>query len=90
MIVYPSHTHTHTGISFYIDESITVATTRPETMLGDTGIAVHPDDARYAHLVGCRARHPFCDRSLPIVADEYVDMELGTGNIVGVFYSMFP
>jgi valyl-tRNA synthetase len=64
------------------DETIEVATTRPETMLGDTGIAVHPDDERYKHLVGKRARHPFVEgRFLPIVADDYVDKEFGTGAV---------
>ncbi|GAB1312199.1 Valine--tRNA ligase, mitochondrial [Madurella fahalii] len=63
------------------DQTIEVATTRPETMLGDSGIAVHPDDARYAHLVGKSARHPFTDRLLPIVADKYVDPEFGTGAV---------
>ena len=62
-----------------LDETIEVATTRPETMLGDTAIAVHPDDKRYKHLVGKHARHPFIDRLLPIVADTYVDPEFGTG-----------
>ncbi|GAP87644.1 putative valyl-tRNA synthetase [Rosellinia necatrix] len=60
---------------------VEVATTRPETMLGDTGIAVHPDDKRYAHLVGKYARHPFTNRLLKIVADGYVDPELGTGAV---------
>ncbi|KAI0503344.1 tRNA synthetases class I-domain-containing protein [Xylaria bambusicola] len=63
------------------DLFVEVATTRPETMLGDTGIAVHPDDKRYSHLVGKYARHPFTDRLLKIVADEYVDPELGTGAV---------
>jgi len=59
--------------------SIEIATTRPETMLGDTALAVHPDDKRYSHLVGKRARLPLTDRVLPIVADTYVDMEFGSG-----------
>lgn len=63
------------------EETIEVATTRPETMLGDTGIAVHPEDARYRHLIGKNARHPFVDRLLPIVADSYVDPEFGTGAV---------
>jgi valyl-tRNA synthetase len=64
------------------DETIEVATTRPETMLGDTGIAVHPDDPRYTHLVGKFAVHPFIEgRRLPIVADTYVDREFGTGAV---------
>jgi len=56
-----------------------VATTRPETMLGDTAVAVHPDDERYAHLVGKTANLPFTGRAIPIVADEYVDRAFGTG-----------
>ena len=63
------------------DAKIEVATTRPETMLGDTGIAVHPNDQRYKHLIGKKARHPFVDRLLPIIADEYVDPEFGTGAV---------
>jgi valyl-tRNA synthetase len=64
------------------DEKIEVATTRIETMLGDTGIAVHPDDERYKHLVGKKARHPFIEgRLMPIVADDYVDKEFGTGAV---------
>ncbi|MCW5751486.1 MAG: valine--tRNA ligase [Alphaproteobacteria bacterium] len=60
---------------------ITVATTRPETMLGDSGVAVHPEDARFRHLVGKRAIHPVTGRALPIVADEYADPETGTGAV---------
>jgi len=60
---------------------LTVATTRPETMLGDTGIAVHPDDARYAHLVGKHAILPLVGRRLRIVADAYADPEKGTGAV---------
>lgn len=56
-----------------------IATTRPETMLGDSGIAVNPNDERYAHLVGKTAILPIVGRELPIVADDYVDMEFGTG-----------
>lgn len=64
------------------DEKITVATTRPETMFGDTGIAVHPDDPRYKHLHGKYVLHPFLDRRIPIVTDaEAVDMEFGTGAV---------
>ncbi|KAI8940143.1 hypothetical protein NX059_003856 [Plenodomus lindquistii] len=63
------------------DQFIEVATTRPETMLGDSGIAVHPKDDRYKHLVGKKARHPFVDRLMPIVADDYVDPEFGTGAV---------
>lgn len=58
-----------------------MSTTRPETMLGDTAIAVHPLDARYQHLHGCFVQHPIDGRQLPIVCDESVEMEFGTGNI---------
>ena len=61
--------------------TITVATTRPETMLGDTGVAVHPDDERYAALVGRRVRLPLVGRLIPIVADSYSDPEKGTGAV---------
>jgi valyl-tRNA synthetase len=60
---------------------IVVATTRVETMLGDTAIAVHPDDERYRHLVGTTLPHPFIDREIVIVADEHVDPEFGTGAV---------
>ncbi|KAK3695526.1 mitochondrial valyl-tRNA synthetase [Podospora appendiculata] len=63
------------------EETIEVATTRPETMLGDTGIAVNPEDARYTHLVGKFAIHPFTSRRLPVVADSYVDLAFGTGAV---------
>jgi valyl-tRNA synthetase len=63
------------------EEKIEVATTRPETMLGDTAIAVHPNDERYRHLIGKKAKHPFLDRLLPIIADDYVDPEFGTGAV---------
>ncbi|KAL5320915.1 hypothetical protein ACEPPN_011725 [Leptodophora sp. 'Broadleaf-Isolate-01'] len=64
------------------DEKIEVATTRPETMLGDTGVAVHPDDERYKHLVGKNAIHPFIPgRKMPIVADTYVEKDFGTGAV---------
>ena len=56
-----------------------IATTRPETMLGDTAVAVHPDDERYQHLIGQTAILPLCDRKIPIIADAYVDTEFGTG-----------
>ena len=56
-----------------------VATTRPETMLGDSAVAVHPEDGRYQHLIGQRVRLPLCDREIPIIADDYVDPEFGTG-----------
>src|SRR5207245_3557722 len=60
---------------------IDVATTRIETMLGDTGVAVHPSDERYAALVGKTVRHPFDGRDLPIVADRAVDPSFGTGAV---------
>ena len=64
------------------DEKLTVATTRPETIFGDTGVAVHPQDPRYKHLHGKFVLHPFLDRKLPIVTDaEAVDMEFGTGAV---------
>ncbi|HRX43192.1 MAG TPA: valine--tRNA ligase, partial [Clostridia bacterium] len=62
-------------------EFVTVATTRPETMLGDTAIAVHPDDDRYRHLVGKTVILPLMDREIPIVADEYVEKDFGTGMV---------
>jgi valyl-tRNA synthetase len=58
---------------------LTVATTRPETMLGDTAVAVHPDDERYKSLIGKMIRLPLSNREIPIIADDYVDMEFGTG-----------
>ena len=58
-----------------------IATTRPETLLGDSGIAVHAEDERYIHLVGKTAVLPLVGRELPIVADEYVDKEFGTGAV---------
>ena len=58
---------------------VVVATTRPETMLGDTAVAVHPDDERYRHLVGKQIQLPLTDRLIPIIADDYVDPEFGTG-----------
>ncbi|TWT21219.1 valine--tRNA ligase [Luteimonas marina] len=59
--------------------ALTVATTRPETMLGDTAVMVHPEDERYAHLVGKRVKLPLTDREIPVIADDYVDREFGTG-----------
>ena len=63
------------------DEKIIIATTRPETMLGDTAVAVHPEDKRYAALVGKTLSLPLTDRKIPVVADEYVDPEFGTGAV---------
>ncbi len=61
------------------DEYVQLATTRPETMIGDTAIAVNPEDERYAHLIGKMVRIPLFDREIPVVADAYVDKEFGTG-----------
>jgi len=58
---------------------LTVATTRPETLLGDTAVAVHPEDERYQHLIGKTVRLPVAERTIPIIADDYVDREFGTG-----------
>lgn len=63
------------------DEFLEIATTRPETLLGDSGVAVHPEDERYTHLVGKIAVLPLVGREFPIVADEYVDKEFGTGAV---------
>jgi len=63
------------------DDQIVVATTRVETMLGDTGIAVHPDDPRYSHLVGREIELPLTGRRIPVVADPHVDPEFGTGAV---------
>ncbi|MBB5174409.1 valine--tRNA ligase [Texcoconibacillus texcoconensis] len=60
---------------------IEVATTRPETMLGDTGVAVHPDDERYQHLIGKKVKLPIVGREIEIVGDDYVDMEFGSGAV---------
>ncbi len=59
--------------------ALTVATTRPETLLGDVAVAVNPEDARYSHLIGKQVRLPLCDRTIPIIADAYVDKNFGTG-----------
>ncbi|WP_019938836.1 valine--tRNA ligase [Bordetella sp. FB-8] len=58
---------------------MTIATTRPETMLADGALCVHPDDERYKHLVGKRVELPLCDRNIPLIADDFVDMNFGTG-----------
>ena len=63
------------------DESIVVATTRPETMLGDTAVAVNPNDKRYTHMIGKTLILPLVGREIPIVADDYVDMEFGSGAV---------
>ncbi|MDX1333637.1 MAG: valine--tRNA ligase, partial [Robiginitalea sp.] len=61
------------------DARVVIATTRPETLLGDTAVCVHPDDERFAHLHGKKVRVPLCDRVVPVIQDEYVTMEFGTG-----------
>jgi len=79
----------HEGFLWYIrypladdgDGHITVATTRPETMLGDTAVAVHPQDRRYAHLVGKTLSLPVLGRRIPVIADEWVDRSFGTGAV---------
>lgn len=63
------------------DETIEIATTRPETMLGDTAVAVHPNDERYQHLIGKKVVLPIVGREIEIVADDYVDMEFGSGAV---------
>ncbi|MEU0626691.1 valine--tRNA ligase [Streptomyces sp. NPDC005989] len=63
------------------DDTIVVATTRAETMLGDTAVAVHPDDERYKHLIGRQIKLPLTDRTIPVVADHHVDPEFGTGAV---------
>ncbi|MBO1912853.1 class I tRNA ligase family protein, partial [Microvirga sp. 3-52] len=61
--------------------SIEIATTRPETMLGDTAVAVHPEDERYKHLIGKTVTLPIVGREIEIIADDYVDMEFGSGAV---------
>src|SRR3712207_5282034 len=63
------------------DEFLEIATTRPETLLGDTAVAVNPNDERYSHLIGKKLILPLVNREIPIVADEYVDVEFGTGAV---------
>jgi len=68
--------------SYPVDnEFITIATTRPETMLGDVAVAVHPEDPRYKHLIGKKALLPLQNRLIPIIADQYVDKDFGTGAV---------
>ena len=71
--------HVRYQIAGTTDEWVTIATTRPETILGDTAICVNPKDERYTHLHGKKAIVPLVNREIPIIADEYVDMEFGTG-----------
>jgi valyl-tRNA synthetase len=77
-ILYPLEKDTagQHGVS---PEGLVVATTRPETMLGDMAVAVHPDDLRYQHLIGRHVRLPLCERSIPVIADSHVDPQFGTG-----------
>ncbi|MEB8330612.1 valine--tRNA ligase [Flavobacteriaceae bacterium KMM 6897] len=74
------------GLLYYLEygiegseETVTIATTRPETILGDTAICINPNDERYGHLKGKKAIVPICNRVIPIIEDEYVDVEFGTG-----------
>ena len=60
-------------------QGLVVATTRPETLMGDVAVMVHPEDERYAHLIGQQVQLPLCDRTIPVIADEYVDRAFGTG-----------
>ena len=60
-------------------QGLVVATTRPETLMGDVAVMVHPEDERYAHLVGQQVQLPLCDRTIPVIADDYVDRAFGTG-----------
>ena len=62
-----------------LQDGLVVATTRPETMLGDVAVMVHPDDARYSHLIGKQVQLPLCGRTIPVIADDYVDPAFGTG-----------
>ena len=70
------------------DEELVVSTTRLETMLGDTAVAVHPEDPRYQHLHGKHLHHPLCDRIIPVVTDEAVDPHFGTGESSLAFWSL--
>lgn len=81
-VIYQEKQGTLYYISYPVEgssESVTIATTRPETILGDTAVCIHPEDERYTHLKGKRVIVPVCDRVIPIIADSYVDMEFGTG-----------
>lgn len=78
-ILYPLEKDGEIDLDDAASTKVIVATTRPETMLGDMAVAVHPDDLRYRHLIGRHVRLPLCERSIPIIADAYVDPEFGTG-----------
>lgn len=73
--------HIHYPLADTPDQFITIATTRPETLLGDTAVAVHPEDERYQHLIGKNLSLPLTNRTIPIVADDYCDQEKGTGAV---------
>lgn len=66
----------------YADCDIVVSTTRPETMLGDVAIAVHPADSRYTHLHGLEFWHPYRKQKIPLICDDFVDQNFGTGMII--------
>ncbi|MDQ3739728.1 MAG: valine--tRNA ligase, partial [Actinomycetota bacterium] len=72
---------TDTLYSIRYSGDVVIATVRPETMLGDTAVAVHPDDERYKHLIGTTVTLPLVGRELPVIADDYVKMDFGTGNL---------
>ncbi|MDQ5807758.1 MAG: valine--tRNA ligase [Actinomycetota bacterium] len=72
---------TDTLYSIRYSDDVVIATVRPETMLGDTAVAVHPDDERYKHLIGTTVTLPLVGRELPVIADDYVKMDFGTGNL---------
>lgn len=81
-VIYEERQGTLYYLSYAIegsDEKVTIATTRPETILGDTAICINPNDERYRHLKGKKAVVPICNRVIPIIEDEYVDIEFGTG-----------
>jgi valyl-tRNA synthetase len=78
-ILYPLEKSAEADLDGIESEGLIVATTRPETMLGDMAVAVHPDDTRYQHLIGRHVRLPLCERSIPVIADPYVDPAFGTG-----------
>ena len=73
---------------FFLAEKVSVSTTRPETILGDTAIMVHPDDPRYFHLHGETAIQPFSGKTIPIITDHEVNPKLGTGRIFCMICSM--
>jgi valyl-tRNA synthetase len=78
-VLYPFEKDEGRNINDMTSGGLIVATTRPETMLGDVAVAVHPDDERYRHLIGRHVRLPICERTIPVIADAYVDPQFGTG-----------